>query len=554
MEETGSRLQKGKITFLFLVTLLCPHPRIRMSEKNRFIFVSPSLVPESFPLRDLAAAIDDGVPALLAAETVLWKKMYEHPTRAFNFPEGILAIGGLSPLYPIHPKAFHENKEMSLWNLLQADCKGILFVVEGVVNTKIEGILGGGTADVGGAARATEETPYVKEGSPEGSSDSQNSSPVENMSSGDEDLEPRSIRLRLRSANGQKSHPTSRATFEVPPANTKGSLSKHLKTLRPSSNLVSGPFLGSSKAPIVIPTAPVSSQAKGKFPKVSVAPADPTVEASPVQATGQSRFRLPDCFRARSPLAPLFSEGVPAAYVPRWRITPSTVVDTPEVARDLMAHALPLSHRCKVVDAEKKLLERENVGARLEQRERAWEQERGAWLAEKELLLADVKHYKEVASVSATDVEILYADLGIAQDDSKKLAAERHCLLSQGFGLFLSAFSQSEEFKGSLERINRAYRDVGSQAGLKDGYSYSSQGLKRKETPHYNSRAKTHLAKLDEEFGGKTPALIAKITDNPLMSLDELKSLLESAGPSSLKPRLEIILYSRFKTMTSIWL
>ncbi|KAJ0502910.1 hypothetical protein HanHA300_Chr11g0418331 [Helianthus annuus] len=100
--------------------------------------------------------------------------------------------------------------------------------------------------------------------------------------------------------------------------------------------------------------------------------------------------------------------------------------------------------RCRVVDAEKKLLERE----------RAWEQERGAWLAEKELLLADVKHYKEVASVFAIDVEILYADLGIAQDDSQKLAAERHCLLSQGFGLFLSAFSQSEEFKGSLERIN----------------------------------------------------------------------------------------------------
>ncbi|MFS7901047.1 hypothetical protein Hanom_Chr00s164741g01826391 [Helianthus anomalus] len=137
------------------------------------------------------------------------------------------------------------------------------------------------------------------------------------MSSGDEDLgtylfhkrkldpvvdinatvpEPRSIRLRLRSASSQNSHPASRATFEVPPANLKGSLSKHLKTLQPSSSLVSGPFLGSSKAPIVIPTTPASSQAKGKFLKVSAAPADPTVEASPVQATGQSRFRLPDCF------------------------------------------------------------------------------------------------------------------------------------------------------------------------------------------------------------------------------------------------------------------
>ncbi|KAF5811172.1 hypothetical protein HanRHA438_Chr04g0187961 [Helianthus annuus] len=149
--------------------------------------------------------------------------------------------------------------------------------------------------------------------------------------------------------------------------------------------------------------------------------------------------------------------------------------------------------RCRVVDAEKKLLEKESLG-----------RERDAWLAEKERLLANVKHYKEAASVSVTDVEVLYADLGIAQEDSQKLAAERHW-------------------------------DVGYQAGLKDGYSYSSQGLKRMETPHYNSKARKHLAKLDKEFSGKTPAVLAKITDNPLMSLEELKSLLESAGPSSPK-------------------
>ncbi|MFS7947500.1 hypothetical protein Hanom_Chr06g00548981 [Helianthus anomalus] len=83
--------------------------------------------------------------------------------------------------------------------------------------------------------------------------------------------------------------------------------------------------------------------------------------------------------------------------------------------------------RCMVIDAEKKFLERE----------RAWEWERGTWLAEKERLLADVKHYKE--------------------EDSQKLVTERHWLLSQG--------------------------DVGYQAGLKDGYSYSSQGLKRRKTP-----------------------------------------------------------------------
>ncbi|KAJ0508476.1 hypothetical protein HanIR_Chr11g0517641 [Helianthus annuus] len=347
----------------------------------------------------------------------------------------------------------------------------------------------------------------------------------------------------------------------------------------PSSSLVSDPFLGSSRAPIVIPIAPTSSRAKGKAPEVSAASTDPVAEVSPVQATGQSKFKLSECFRPRSPLAPLFAEGLPAAYIPRWRITPSTVIDTPRLLGILWLMPSPHSHRfmnfaldteifddqyslsicegffrgagmlqrvnalrdenvgllselktsqtvatelrCQVVNTEKKLLERE-------QKERAWQDE-------KEHLLADVKYYKEAASVSAADVEISYANLGVAKDDSQKLAIERHWLLSQGFGLFLSAFSQSEEFKGSLERVYRAYRDVGYQSGLKDGYSYSSQGLKTKETPHYNSMAKKHLAKLDEEFGGKTPILLVKITDNPLMSLGELKSLLEPAGPSSPK-------------------
>ncbi|KAJ0436455.1 hypothetical protein HanHA300_Chr16g0591011 [Helianthus annuus] len=66
--------------------------------KKWFIFVSASMIPESPPLTDPKAVIDDSVPALLANETVLWKRMYEHPTKAFKFPEGSLAMGGLSPL------------------------------------------------------------------------------------------------------------------------------------------------------------------------------------------------------------------------------------------------------------------------------------------------------------------------------------------------------------------------------------------------------------------------------------------------------------------------
>ncbi|MFS7982326.1 hypothetical protein Hanom_Chr10g00961491 [Helianthus anomalus] len=60
-----------------------------------------------------------------------------------------------------------------------------------------------------------------------------------------------------------------------PPTNDKGSLSKHLKTLRASSSLVR-----SSKAPILIPAAPASSQAKGKAPEDSAAQTTLDVEAS----------------------------------------------------------------------------------------------------------------------------------------------------------------------------------------------------------------------------------------------------------------------------------
>ncbi|MFS7945442.1 hypothetical protein Hanom_Chr06g00524361 [Helianthus anomalus] len=103
------------------------------------------------------------------------------------------------------------------------------------------------------------------------------------------------------------------------------------------------------------------------------------------------------------------------------------------------------------------------------------------------------------------------------------------------FGAFLAAVSQSEEFKNGLEEVYRAYLDVGYQAGLKDGYIYSAQGLDRKETPLYSSKAKKRLSKLDKEFGGMTPVILKKILEHPMISIDELKDLFSSAGPSSPK-------------------
>ncbi|KAJ0754405.1 hypothetical protein HanPI659440_Chr09g0346421 [Helianthus annuus] len=191
--------------------------------------------------------------------------------------------------------------------------------------------------------------------------------------------------------------------------------------------------------------------------------------------------------------------------------------------------------RCRVTDTE---------GSCWRRRERAWERERMAWMEENEELIAELKHHKEATSVSGADVETLYTDWGMAMEDNQKLAQERHWLISQEFGLFLSAVSKSKEFKSSLERIYRAYRDVGYQAGLKDGYSHSSQGLKRKETPLYNSKAKKQLSRLDKEFGEKTPALLEKILENPLMSLDELKALLTPVALPCPSRCLEMLLHN----------
>ncbi|KAJ0649727.1 hypothetical protein HanLR1_Chr15g0587581 [Helianthus annuus] len=186
--------------------------------------------------------------------------------------------------------------------------------------------------------------------------------------------------------------------------------------------------------------------------------------------------------------------------------------------------------RCRVTYVKRKVLE-----LCWSKRERAWERERTAWAEEKDELVAELKHQKELDSISQGDLNTMYVEWGVVVDDNQKLAKERYWLITEGFGSFLTAVSQSKEFKGSLERIYRAYRDVGYQAGLKDGFAYSAQGLGRKETPLYNSRAMKQLSKLDKEFGEKTPALLERILEQPLMSIDELKALLTPAGPSSPK-------------------
>ncbi|KAM0052298.1 hypothetical protein Hdeb2414_s0007g00246601 [Helianthus debilis subsp. tardiflorus] len=79
----------SKPCYTFMPTSTYPKER-----KSRFIFVSTAMIPESPPLKDAEAANKDSIPIFSADEIVQWKRMYENPTRAFIFSEGILAMGG----------------------------------------------------------------------------------------------------------------------------------------------------------------------------------------------------------------------------------------------------------------------------------------------------------------------------------------------------------------------------------------------------------------------------------------------------------------------------
>ncbi|KAJ0430642.1 hypothetical protein HanHA300_Chr17g0671341 [Helianthus annuus] len=461
--------------------------------KSRFIFVSAAIMPESPLPRDVDAPIKDDVPTLSANET--------------------------------------------------GDSKDVQFVVDGEVVPGLNrsGVVPvtGGSAQAGGSAAV--------EGGEGTSSDGEESSPdhapvKHSDRSDDKDLEirlvrkrkaaspqpvpiPRDIRQRLRSASGQKLPLPSKAASERPLLGSRGS----------------------SRDPIEITTGPSSSRVRDKTPEVGLGHFTSAFELSPLHATGTSKPTEPEGLTRRSPLAPLFADAIPFTYVPKWKVTNSSVIGTPEAARDFLSHAVPPSHkfmnsalrddlfedqysmslcesffrgagmlqriddlrraneglkgelktsqsvtaelRCQVVEAERRLQEEKGTGIMLEQRKQAWEREMAVLVEEKEELAAELKHLKEVGS--------------------------------------------SEDFKSGLEEIYRAYGDVGYQAGLKDGYAYSAQGLGRKETPLYNSKAKKKLSKLDEELGSKTPVILKKILEHPLISIDELKALFSSAGPSS---------------------
>ncbi|KAM0017019.1 hypothetical protein Hdeb2414_s0028g00703251 [Helianthus debilis subsp. tardiflorus] len=202
--------------------------------KRRFIFVSVAMMPESLPLRDPKASIEHSVWVFSADEIVQWKRMYENPMRAFTLPEGVLAMGGLSPLYSVRPRAFFGKKGISALGLLclddfvgllQGDCRDVKFMVGDKVDPDMSLGLEKKAPRTGSSVCAGDS--IVEEKDEENSSDE----------AGD----------------------------------SRGSLR------------------GSSKAPIEISPVPASTWARDKTPEISVACVNPAFDISPLQATGTSK-------------------------------------------------------------------------------------------------------------------------------------------------------------------------------------------------------------------------------------------------------------------------
>ncbi|KAJ0558368.1 hypothetical protein HanIR_Chr07g0335501 [Helianthus annuus] len=418
--------------------------------------------------------------------------------------------------------------EITLWRLLQGDSKDVKYVVDNEIDPRLnaEAQAAGGSFQAGGsvATGGSEEDPSGGEES------SPDLPPVHPSGpSDDEEVEiqlvrkrksvsphpapaPRNIRQRLRSASGQKP-PSSKAVSNLPPAGVKGSLSKHLK----SSSLVSAPLLGSSREPIEIPTGPSPSRIWDKASEVGVARFSSAYELSPLHATGTSNPTFQEGLACRSPLASLFADAIPTTYVPKWKVTSSSVIGTPEAARDFLSHAVPPSHKFVNSALRDDLFEDQYSMSLCESFFR------GAGMLQR---IDDLRKENEGLKAELKASQSVVAGLrGQVVDAERRLQEKKERAWEQEMA---SLIAEKEELAAELKHV----KEVGS-AGLKDGYAYSAQGLGRKETPLYNSKAKKRLSKLNEEFGRKTPAVLAKILEHPMISIAELKALFSSVGPSS---------------------
>ncbi|KAJ0886602.1 hypothetical protein HanRHA438_Chr09g0381351 [Helianthus annuus] len=315
--------------------------------KSRFIFVSATMMPESPLPRDVEAVIEDVVSTLSTAETVQWKRMYENPTRAFTFFRGDARHGGLSPSYPVCPKAFFccavifsafSCTELTLWRLLQGDSKDVKFVVDDEIDPGLnaEVQVTGGSTQVGGSVvmglmrepllmrrRVPLTLPLF-------------SILIKVM------MKPWRfvcfVKERLQVLS-QPLLPAISGKGSGVPAGRSPLLCRRLFPIFPLLE-----SKGSSQDPIEIPTGPSSSRVQDKTSEVGITRFSSVFELSPSHAMGTSKPTRLEGPIHRSLLAPMFADAIPHTYVPNWKISHSSVIGTPESARDFLTHVVPPSH------------------------------------------------------------------------------------------------------------------------------------------------------------------------------------------------------------------
>ncbi|KAD5508168.1 hypothetical protein E3N88_15871 [Mikania micrantha] len=99
--------------------------------KLRFFYVNNSFLPARLPRCDMQNPIVDDVPPLRDCDVPLFRMLVENPTPAIIFPEPLLVMAGVSPLWDeptFRPAVFEEGEEMNLLKILKKASRGMEFV------------------------------------------------------------------------------------------------------------------------------------------------------------------------------------------------------------------------------------------------------------------------------------------------------------------------------------------------------------------------------------------------------------------------------------------
>ncbi|KAD3640426.1 hypothetical protein E3N88_29649 [Mikania micrantha] len=119
---------------------------------------------------------------------------------------------------------------------------------------------------------------------------------------------------------------------------------------------------------------------------------------------------------------------------------------------------------------------------------------------------------------------------------NNQLAADRACLVTQGFRHVFNRIRDSREYVQLLGDVNSACLAVGYQNGLRAGYKYSSQGLYLEESPCYDPSAEAWMTKATLTLGAADHSLLSHLEKSPNIPLDDLEALTAVVDPTTPLP------------------